>query len=332
MDLRSELDALANGDDEGASENLETNQVEETNETEQQEDPVIETDQSIDDDSATTEFESTTDDSEEEWTPSFKYKSLGEEFDFPEWSKELVKSKELEESFRSILEKSQGLDLVKGKKEALETEYAEYKNTADSQLGEARQLAEVVQDFNTQISSDSPKEQLSALIGAGLTEKAVLDIARHVLDLQKLAPEQRQAYDAQFEQRNQITEYERTVETQNAQLQQIQVQAAQAELNSFLSSRADIVKEYESREGNKAGDFQENFIHYGIAMQQKLGKDIDYADAFTSFKKVHALGQKQPKPANRQVPNLKSTGHSPIEKRFESMEDLQAFQNKLEGY
>lgn len=331
VDLRSELEALSNSDDTEVSEALPDQQVEDNVGAPAEETQEVEASQPIED-SETTELEATPEVSESEWSPSLKYKSLGEEFDFPEWSKEFVKSKELEENFRSVLEKAQGLDLVKGKKEAIETEYAEYKTTADAQLGDARKLAEVVQDFNSQISSNSPKDQLSALVNVGLSEKAVLDIARHVLDLQKLAPEQRQAYDAQFEQRNKINEYERTVEQQNSQLQQIQVQAAQAELNSFLVNKSDIVKEYEAREGNKAGDFQENFIRYGIAMQQQLGRDIEYADAFKSFKKIHALGQKQPKPANRQVPNLKSTGHSPIETSFKSMEDLAAFQNKLEGY
>lgn len=258
------------------------------------------------------------------WMPTLKYKVLKEEHDFPDWSKEFVKTKEVEEQFIDLFTKANALEHQKKRRSELEDQFAELSTTHDTKMQDAQQLAQIVADHNQRIASNNPGEQLIALQNSGLNEKAILDIARHVLELQKLDPNQRQAYDMQFQQREQLNQYQSQLEQTQANLRAAEINNAQANLTAFLSSRSDVVSEYEAREGNNEGDFQMDFINFGVTLQKKLGKEIEWKEAMKQFKKVHALGKPKSKPAPAALPNLKSTGHSPVERSFRSMDDLRS--------
>lgn len=258
----------------------------------------------------------------QEWAPSLKFKVLKEEHEFPEWSREFVKSKEIEDQFVDLFTKANALEHQKKRRGEIEDNFAKLQSDYDSKMSDARQLAEIVSQHNQRISSNDPKEQLLALQNAGLSEKGLLDIARHVLDLQRMDPSQRQAYDQQFQQREQLTQYQRQLSQTNESLQAAQQQAARAELTSFLSTKRDMMNEYEARDGNNEGDFQQDFINFGVALQSKLGQEIEWKDAMKQFKKVHGLGKPKSKPAPKVLPNLRSIGHSPIEKDITSMDDI----------
>lgn len=259
---------------------------------------------------------------DEEWKPSLKFKVLKEEHDFPEWTHDLVKSKEMEEQFVDLFTKANALEHQKKRRGEIEDEFAKLQTDHDAKMNDARQLAQIVNDHNTRIASNDPAEQLIALQNAGLSEKALLDVARHVLELQKLSPGQRQAYQNQFQQRDKISKYEEQLSQTNKSLEAAQVQAARAELSSFLVTKRDSINEYEARDGNKEGDFEQDFINFGVALQSKLGREVEWKDAMKQFKKIHGLGKPKSKPAPKVIPNLRSTGHSPIEKGFQSMDDL----------
>lgn len=258
----------------------------------------------------------------QEWTPSLKFKVLKDEHEFPEWTHEFVKSKEIEDQFVDLFTKANALEHQKKRRSEIEDSYAKLQSDFDSKIGDAKELAQIVHDHNQRIASNDPKEQLIALQNAGLSEKGLLDIARHVLDLQKMDPAQRQAYNQQFQQREQLNQYQQQLSQTNQSLAQAQQAAARAELTSFLSSKRDIMSEYEGREGNNEGDFQQDFINFGVAMQTKLGREIEWKDAMKQFKKIHGLGKPKSKPAPKVLPNLRSIGHSPIEKDFASMDDI----------
>jgi hypothetical protein len=267
----------------------------------------------------------------QEWTPSLKYKMLKEEHDFPEWTKEFVKSKEIEEQFVDLLTKATGLEHQKKRRGEVEDQFATLKAEHESKMEDARQLAHIVQSYNQKMGSKDPAEQLRALTDSGLTEQGLLDIARHVLEVQKLSPQQQQAYRQQFDQREQLNQYQQQLSQTQAGLQQAQQASARAELTSFLSSKADIVKEYEAVEGNKEGDFQSDFVSFGIALEQKLGKDVEWSEAYKQFKKIHGLGKPKSKPAPKTLPKLKSVGASPIEASIRTMDDFRQLNQEIQS-
>lgn len=325
MDLRDTLDALKNGDEIAQDENLEAapEQAENLEATSEEVTEEVTEDVQTEEQPQAVDLESVElKEVAEEWKPSLKFKVLKEEHDFPEWTRDFVNSREVEENFVDLLTKANALEHQKKRRGEIEDQYAELKTTYDARMDDATELAKIVQDYNSKLGSNDPSEQFLALRDAGLNEKAVLDIARHVLELQKLSPAQRQAHDLQFQQQSQIETYNQQLAQTQQQLQQTQAQAAQAQLSSFLSSRSDIVSEYEKLEGNNEGEFQNDFINFGLSLQSKLGREVEWKDAFKQFKKVHGLGRAKSKPAPKSLPNLRSTGHSPVEKAFNTMDDL----------
>lgn len=324
MDLTDKLNAMRNGE-ELPQEDLEVNQVE-TEEQPQVEEGIEtapeETEEQPQVEQAVEEIQAT---EPEKWEPRLKYKVLKEEHDFPDWSKELVTSKELEDQFVDLLTRANALEHQKKRRGEVEDDFAKLQTTYDANMADARELASFVSDVKTKIESNNPAEQMLALQSAGLNEKQILEVARHVLDLQKLTPTQRSAYDQQFTQRDQLSQYEQKLSQAEQSLQLAQIQNAKAELTSYLAGKADLRSEYEAREGNNEGDFQNDFFNFGVALQQKLGKQVEYKDAMKEFKKIHGLGRAKSKPAPKVLPNLRSTGHSPVEKAFSTMDDLRKY-------
>ena len=198
-------------------------------------------------------------------------------------------------------------------------------------MGDATQLAQIVQTYNNRIASKDPAEQFRALTETGLTEQGLLDIARHVLEIQQLSPQQKQAYNQQFEQQEKLSQYEQQLSHTQAGLQQAQQSAARAELSSFLTGKSDVVSEYEGREGHNDGDFTSDFVQFGIALESKLGRDVEWKEAYKQFKKIHGLGKPKPKPVPQTLPKLKSVGASPIEESIKTMDDFRALNQKIQG-
>lgn len=264
----------------------------------------------------------TTEQISEEWQPTLKYKALGEEKEFHEWAKNFVTTPDLEEKFREVFAKADGLDFSIQKRNDLETKLAEVMTEHESKMKDATQLAELVQDFNTRISKNDPAEHLQLLLQSGLTEDAILDMARHTLQLRGMSAQERNNYDQQFVQRDQMNQYETQLNSTQNQLRQVEVQAAQAQLDNFLSTRKEVVEEFESREGYEAGDFQRFFIRFGADERARKGSDVDVKEVFKTFKKYHGLGRAKAKPAPRTIPNLKTSGHSPVSRSIKTMNDL----------
>jgi hypothetical protein len=63
------------------------------------------------------------------YQPKLKYKVLDQEKDFPDWAKPIVKSPEVEKTIRDMLERAEGLDHVKQRREVLEGENRQLKES-----------------------------------------------------------------------------------------------------------------------------------------------------------------------------------------------------------
>jgi len=272
---------------------------------------------------------------EVEWVPSLKYKHLKEEKDFPEWSKSLIKSKEMEDNFKQLFEKSEGLDFSIQRRENLENKLAELQTTYDTQSKEVGSLVKEVNTFNQGINSEDIAEQRYALNNsAKFSDEKILNVARHILEMQKLSPQQQSIQNQRFETKHQISDYEQKLQDLQSQVNTSQQMAIESQLDGFLANRSDAVKEYESMEGNEGSSFKEDFISYGIAKEEKLGKPLEWKDTFKEFKRIHGLGKPKVSPTtvNRKVPNLSSTGQSPIEKNIASMDEFEKIYNGLNSY
>lgn len=264
----------------------------------------------------------------EEYVPNFKYKAVGEEFEFDEDIKSLIKDKDSEERFRSIFAKAKGLEFYEEKHKKLEDSHNNLTVEYESKMRDATELATIVNEFNSQIASKNVGDQHRALMNAGLDEQSILNIAKQILDIRELSPQQRQAYNNQFEQKDAIKQYEQRFNAQEQQMQTLARQNAEAQVTGFLATQNDFMNEYEALEGKKAGDFRNDFISYGQYLISK-GVDADLNAAMEEFKKVNNLKGVRPAPKIAEpiqaIPNVKSSGHSPIQKEFKSMDDLRAY-------
>lgn len=329
MGILDELKSIA------GEENESTDNVDETVEPVQEQDDQIEAsaegETAPEQEQPEVESEEETTESEEpkEYVPNYSYKAMGEEREIPDWAKGAIKDSKTEEEVRKVFAKADGLDHYAEKHGKLETSYAELQTEYDSKMRDAVQLAKVVQNFNQKVASSDMGQRHSALVDAGIKDDQILDVARHILELRKLTPQQRQAYDHSFVKEREVSQYEERIASQDQKLKSIEFNQAKAQLDAFASTKADLVKEYESREGVGAGDFTKDFIDFGATLQNRLGKELNFDEAFLQFKKIHNLGAAKPTaPKPKVLPNLKSTGHSPISKGFKSLDDLRTFMDK----
>lgn len=268
-----------------------------------------------------------------EWTPDYTYKSTGKSFDLPEWAKTQMNEGN-EREIKEWFEKAQGLEFFKEKHTKLEEEHAQKSEEYDALYDKASQYHTVVENFNNSINSESVGDWHQALKTAGVDEKKILKVAKHILDYKELSPEQRAFYDNQYTQKNKISEYEAKLSEQEQALQRTQQESHMSVLRNAVNTKKDLVHEYESAEGKNIGSFMQDFIKYGT-IEQSMNPDITVEEALEGFIKHKGLGAK-PKQIKKQVtrpqtlPNLGGSGKVPIQVApVKSVEDIEKM---LESY
>lgn len=270
----------------------------------------------------------------QEYVPDHTYKAMGETYEFDDDIKAIIKTKADEDKYRTIMSKAKGLDFYEEKHKRLEDVHAKLEAEYNTIANDSQQLAKVVTDFRNGVQSNDLGHQFRALVGAGITEDQILGIAKHVLDVRQLNPNQRRAYDNQYVQQDQLNQYQSQLQMQQSKLTEMETRHAKAQLDTFMSSKADFVSEFESREHMNQGDFLNAFIHFGNNLEKREGREVNMQEAFDKFKSVYQLnGSKpevkvKPKPPET-MPNIEGTGHSPIAKSIESMDDFMKYAEEI---
>lgn len=159
------------------------------------------------------------------WKPSYKYTVNKKEFEFDDFIKPIIKTKDAEEKLKELYQKAYGLDEVKTARETFRQQAEEWKN----------KYSQVEQSLQT-LGGFVKKGDLQTFFQAlNIPKDKIIQYAIEELKYQELPPEQRQALDAQ---KQQVAEFESAM-TQNQMLQQQMAQMVQKqaefELNQELA-------------------------------------------------------------------------------------------------
>jgi hypothetical protein len=249
------------------------------------------------------------------YTPNFKYVAGGQEKEFPEYLRGIVKDAESEKTIRELMSKADGLPLVKQRAESLEKQIKEY-------LPESQTYRK--------IKGYLEKGDIGALVSRGLVSDETLlkyAVARAQY-YKQFSPEQRAIHD-------QKTQLELEKEQLQEQLAMQQQYSNEAVMSSFEN---DLQTKY--GEWTKAyPKFKDTVLLIAKDHFEKTGTDLHHeqyikmAQEYFNGQLPQAAVQVQQPPAQTKtvaqqrrevatLPNVNSNGNSAIGKPIESLDDL----------
>lgn len=207
-----------------------------------------------------TSLEETTQDTEDLYKMDRKYKSLDQEFEIPEWAAAGVKSEEQANELKDIYQRAAGVSFLKEKNETLRGERDDFKGKFDETNQTLQYLDQLVEN----------KDLANIQKMARLSDDDILNRAAEILEVQKLTPEQQQAYNNQVAQRNQ--NYFNTLENANLkqQLQQSSSQSHEELLGQELTKPevSEIINFYDTKMG-QSGAFRQKVIDHAVRLEQE---------------------------------------------------------------
>lgn len=272
------------------------------------------------------------------YEPNFKYKVYDEEKEFPEQLKALVKDKESEELFRSLLAKADGLDEMKPRHQETVRERDEFKSKVEWYKGDINRVLQL---------RDKQPHLFAAELG--ISDDWIVRVAREIVDA-KDTPEQwdrfnsgrRQSYDT----------YNQHLELQNQQLRvSNDFMAAHQQQLSMALSHPDVASfqsQFDAVHG--LGSFQEEVRKHGNYHYEKTKQSLPAMEAVKHVYEFHkksfappapqggapaaetapAAARPQPKrEVPKPIPNVgKGKNASPTARRFRNIAEMRAYVDK----
>lgn len=256
-----------------------------------------------------------------QYTPSYKFKVHGEEKEFDEYIRPVIKDAETEKKIKELYEKAYGLDHVKPKFETTQRERDELKQT----YGKLNQEVSHILEYRDKGDLDTFFRKLN--VSDEQVAQYIIDKAKR----QSLPPEERRVYDELDSKRRSEIEQSRQIADYDQRFMQMATQARAAELDSVLA-RTDIngiVQKYDSLNG--PGSFKHFVAEIGVMYHTQYGQDPSAQDAVSAaLKRLGNAYNSQPatvpsQTAEKQlpvIPNISGKGMSPINKKPKSIDDL----------
>jgi hypothetical protein len=275
-----------------------------------------------------------------EFSPDFKLKILGKEFEVPEMFRGLVKDEETQKQVREIFEKAYGLDEAKPKYEQSKTENVQLRETLQTVQSDINEL----KGYYNAGDLDSFFQKLNVPM------EKVLHWLQEKANYQELPPEQRQIVDARKAAIAQARQLELQNQELTAQSHQQQVQALGYMLNLTLEKPEvkTFEEKFDSLQGGQ-GAFRQAVIEYGQMAYALNGKMVlpDEAvkavmERFSPFlasqqaaPAVVPVAQAAPptQEARKGLPNIQSRASATASKpKPKSLDDLRAIHKKMAGF
>jgi hypothetical protein len=273
----------------------------------------------------------------EEWKPDFKLKVMDKEF---EWNEHLKKvaTKDNFNELKEIHEKAYGLPFVKERLESIKEENKRLKEV-ETHYGKTQ---EYVNGLSTMLDK---KDYFNFFNQVGLKDQDIINYALQRVKYHELPQEEKQVYDEKFQSSKRLYELEKQNQFLANQFQAQQVNARQAELNSFLQKEdvRPIAEAFDSRVG-QPGAFMQEVIRRGQLAYFQKGIDLPVADAVkevTTFfgspiqqQTMAAPTQAMPtqqfvKNDKPVIPNVKGGAQSPARKVVRSIADLKSIAQQV---
>lgn len=251
----------------------------ETVEEPTQEEPAVEASPEVEKTSEEPKTEETTSEPEAPaYEANFRYKAYGEEKEFPEFLRSIVKDKESEEQIRGLLCKADGFEPLKTKYEKAKDEREDFKAKLDGVHGE-------VQKLNHFLKHD----RIAAYEMLGISREQLFDDITQLSKLEEMDPSERVAFDSR---RKAISDsYEATNRTSQleAQNRALMERQNQIELNMELNRPdvSQIASAYDAKFGADAFRKKVIFNAANVWHQSGQTKNLSAAEAVGEI--VHEL-------------------------------------------
>lgn len=279
------------------------------------------------------------------YSPNYKFKVHGEEREFDDWAKPLVKSAEDEKKYREIMEKVYGIDHIKQDREKLRGELGTFQETAQKYTAITKNLDRLSQYVRTG-NYEAFFQELD------IPEEEVLHYAARRLQYREMTPEQRVQYDRNVQAQREAVSYGQQNQDLQSQMHELKHNQRMFELDQYLSGNGikELVQEYDS--GRQAGAFKKLVMDRGIYHYMTSQKDLPVSEVVSEVMQI--LGkqpqtqtmfaqttapqgvsttQAQPKAPEKKpvIPAVDGGGASPARQPIKSMDDIRKIREKMAG-
>ncbi len=243
----------------------------------------------------------------EEYNPNLKYKVYSEEREFDDLLKPLVKDKETEEHFRTMLSKSGSFDVLKGK-------YEDQKGRYD---GVQKKVKEYEDTFGLldDIAKDGDIESL--LDTFKIPKEKAFEYVQSSLKLQDMDDSERDQYTRSNEAIRENRQLRREMEQHRSTQQQLELQRTQQEISDVINNPEvkDIVGSVDKRYGD--GHFMKLLRAEGYDEYKRTGRDPHPLNVARKLAKTYAVDfadQQKSKPRPKSLPNVSGSAAQPMKK------------------
>jgi hypothetical protein len=267
----------------------------------------------------------------EEFSPNYKYKAYGKEFEMDEWARPLL-NKDTQPHLTKLFEKAGGFEPLKERYSQVEQEVGKYK-TAYSALDGAR----------NQIVQDIQKGNLGNVFKTlGLNDQQIREFVKQQLTYESLPDHERRRIDNENHIRQQAELYQQQLQQQQEYSQSLAMQKHELELQTTFANPkfANLISSYNQRMGNEEA-FRDAVDKVGNYEWTINGRSITPAEAVEGAIRMlglqaeslnpgmgngapvggQGLPQSKPQPKPIIVPN--GSSGSPVKKRPMSIADLE---------
>jgi len=258
------------------------------------------------------------------YTPNLKFRVLGKEHEFEDWSRPLL-SKDTEAKFRELYEKAYALDPIREK--GLKAQQ------------EKEELVAGLQHLE-QLRQQSPREFLSKL---NFPKELIYQMVLEDLRAQEMSPEQRQEWEQNqqfrklaFEKNQEAEQFKTNYQQQLSQMREMQVDSAimRPEIQAMIG-------QYDARR-ESPGAFKSLVYMVGNNHFNATGQDMPVEQAIKEALAICGQHVQQTQPAPQSapqaptqkpvIPNLGSGGGSSVvEQTHKSIADIEQYYNNKFG-
>jgi hypothetical protein len=233
------------------------------------------------------------------YEPNYMFKVHGQEKEFDEWAKSLVKDQDSEKQFREVMEKIHGIDHIKEDREQLRTQNETLQTTAqrfNNLEGELGTLDKFIQNKNYDAFFKK----------TNINEDDILHWAAKRLQYYEMDPQQRAEYDRSVEAQTNEVYYGQQNQTLEQQMQALKYEQTQFRLEQHLAQPGvtDQVQQYDQRLGQ--GAFRKAVEERGLYHYYQSGQDVPVEQA---VQEVMLIAGMQPNTAQSPAPQAVPQAH-----------------------
>ncbi len=249
------------------------------------------------------------------YSPDFTYKIKDEQKEFPEWMREAIKNKELEDQARDIFTKADALESVKESRANIETQFNSYKQDFETRVAPTLQKigqfdqALKMKDFKTawELSGQNPKDVIDYMLQ---DENLSNQVYEKVLAQIEQGPQAQQSSRANWEAEQRQRQLEMSNQNYEKRIAQMEAQQFNSMLEFGLNQNQAVVSQYDSIKGQ--GAFEKFVREYGH-MKHISGQKITPAQAINDCLSMANLSSQPTQPTQPITPTQETVIQAPTQ-------------------